>query len=173
MNGRKLALTITAVAAMSTALPAFAGRDPDNSVRNERHFRNDQEYDARRSEQRFGRYVDMRQTRQRHRIKNGIESGELTRKEAKRLQRQQRKIARLEEKFSSDHYFSRKERRILKEKLDKASRSIYRKKHNDRDMYKRYATGIWKPRDYFGEYRHGNHRHDYLFEHAIGALFWR
>lgn len=81
---------------------------------------------------RFLGRVDRRQARQRHRIREGWESGELTRKELKRLRKGQRRIAQLERRFRADGYLSPRERRVLREALDNASDRIYRKKHNDR-----------------------------------------
>lgn len=75
---------------------------------------------------------EQRLDRQHWRIKQGIRSGELTRKEAKRLRRQQRRIDKLEHKFSRDGHIDRYERRVLRSKLDDASQRIYRFKHNDR-----------------------------------------
>ena len=76
--------------------------------------------------------VDARQERQWRRIKQGVRSGELNRKEVKKLKRQQRKIAGLERSFFDDGRLSRKERRVLMDRLDAASERIYRLKHNDR-----------------------------------------
>jgi hypothetical protein len=72
-----------------------------------------------------------RAERQKMRIKNGVKSGALTKKEASKLRKQQRKLANLEEKFTSDGVLSRSERKKLKKKRDKASDRIYRLKHND------------------------------------------
>ncbi len=80
----------------------------------------------------YRHYLDKRQARQQRRIEQGWHSGELTRKELKRLRKNQRRIARLERRFASDGHFSRKERRAMTEALDEASSRIYRKKHNDR-----------------------------------------
>jgi len=84
------------------------------------------------------RHVDRRQLRQRHRIKEGWRSGELTRKEMKRLRKGQRRIALLERRFRADGDFSPRERRVLREALDSASDHIYRKKHNDRYRFVRH-----------------------------------
>ena len=81
---------------------------------------------------RFLRHVDRRQARQRHRIHEGWKSGELTRKEIKRLRKGQRRIARLKREFRSDGFLSPRERRVVRNALDNASDRIYRKKHNDR-----------------------------------------
>lgn len=79
-----------------------------------------------------GASINARQDRQARRIKQGVRSGELVRKEAKQLRRQQRRIADLEHEFRADGRFSKKERRIIQAKLDKASDRIYELKHNHR-----------------------------------------
>ena len=83
--------------------------------------------------------VDVRQDRQWRRIKRGIRSGELSRKEAKKLKRQQRRIAGLKQAFLDDGRLSRKERHILMDRLDAASERIYRLKHNDRERGYHFA----------------------------------
>ena len=91
---------------------------------------------------------EHRQERQHDRIRHGIRNGELTRKEAKRLLKQQRRIAKLEHRFELDGHLDRAERRTLRRKLDAASQRIYRLKHNDRVRY-------YEPR------RHAGHGHAY------------
>ncbi len=76
-----------------------------------------------------------RMLRQYDRIEDGIESRELTRKEAKTLRRQQRQIRQLAREFRGDGWLSKKERRILKRKLDKSSQQIREFKHNDLNRY--------------------------------------
>ena len=78
-----------------------------------------------------GRIMD-RLERQHDRIEQGIESGELTRREARRLKRQQRELRRLANALYEDHGLSRKDRRLLQEELDRASDRIYRLKHNEK-----------------------------------------
>ena len=152
MNMKKLVLTLITTTAMTTALPSFADRSHSKDGysgggRNQEIVR---DKGNRKSDRRFEHYLDKRQTRQLRRIEHGIDSGELTRKEARKLTRQQRQIARVEKEFSSDGHYSRKERRILEAKLDKAGGGIYRKKHNDRVRKQRYSAGLWKP-------SHGSH----------------
>jgi hypothetical protein len=77
-------------------------------------------------------WVDGRQANQRERIRDGIEAGDLTRKEARRLRRQQRRIARMEDRLGADGYFTPRERRRMDRVLDRASRRIARARHNDR-----------------------------------------
>lgn len=70
--------------------------------------------------------------RQHERIQDGKESGALTRREARKLKKQQRRIRSLAREFREDGRIDREERRILRRKLDKASKRIYAFKHNDK-----------------------------------------
>ncbi len=76
-----------------------------------------------------------RMERQQERIEDGIQSRELTRKEAKTLKQQQRHIRQLVRVYREDGRLSKKERRILKNKLDRASYTIRELKHNDLNRY--------------------------------------
>jgi hypothetical protein len=96
-----------------------------------------------------GSLYDM-QREQRWRIKEGIHSGELTRKEARVLRREQRNIRRMKRHFVRDGRISRHERRVLKRRYARAGRHIYRLKHNNRTRYG-YAYGPYAPR-YNGDY---------------------
>ncbi len=77
--------------------------------------------------------VERRQENQAGRIEHGVHGGALTRHETRKLWGQQRQINRLERNFSRDGHISKKERRILEKKQDRASRAIHRFKHNDRN----------------------------------------
>ncbi len=68
-------------------------------------------------------------------IQQGVYSGELTRKEVKVLQQEQRNIRQLKGRFLRDGHFSRGERRVLQNRYASAGRHIYRLKHNDRTRY--------------------------------------
>ena len=76
-----------------------------------------------------------RMERQQNRIDRGVMNYQLTRKEAKQLRRQQRKIRYLAWRFYGDGHLSKKERRRLQRELDKSSRKIKRLKHNDLERY--------------------------------------
>lgn len=79
--------------------------------------------------------VNKRQAHQDQRIRQGIKSGELTASEVYRLNRQQYRIANTEARFRrSGSSLSWRERYILDQAQDRASRSIYRQKH-DRQNY--------------------------------------
>ena len=74
--------------------------------------------------------VDKRQERQQKRIGRGIESGQLTPREAARLEREQAKIAAEEKAFRSDGKLSKAERKKLRRDQNRASRHIRREKHD-------------------------------------------
>ncbi len=76
--------------------------------------------------------VDKRQSNQKARIKQGVRSGELTKKEAGKLRKQQRNIKRAENRAKADGKITKREKQQIKRKQDRASRNIARKKHNDR-----------------------------------------
>ncbi len=79
------------------------------------------------------------------RIQQGIHSGELTRKEARILRREQRDIQRMKRYFVRDGRISRFERRILGKRYARADQHIYRLKHNRSTRYT-YRYGRHAPR---------------------------
>ena len=78
------------------------------------------------------RRVDHRQARQAARIDQGVASGELTRREEHRLEHQQQHVANVEARVESDGKVTAKEAVHMEHAQDRASRNIYRKKHNSR-----------------------------------------
>ena len=74
--------------------------------------------------------VDRRERRQQARIQEGVKSGELTGKEAAKLEAQQGKIQKDEMKAKADGTISPAERMKLKREQNRANRNINRKKHN-------------------------------------------
>ena len=77
--------------------------------------------------------IDGRQYREQRRIREGIRSGELTRREAGRLEAEQARI-RVDERFARrDGYISPRERARLDRELDRANHDIYRQKHDRQD----------------------------------------
>ncbi|HMG36597.1 MAG TPA: hypothetical protein VKM94_21850 [Blastocatellia bacterium] len=76
------------------------------------------------------KWINRREHNQQVRIREGIRDGELTRREAERLEAQQARI-RVDERFArADGHLSYRERRRLDRELDRASRDIYRQKHD-------------------------------------------
>lgn len=83
--------------------------------------------------------INRRQDYQRDRIRNGVRSGELTRREAGRLIHQQRRIESYERRSRlDDGRLDRHERRNIDRMLDRSNRDIYRQKtdRQDRDRYR-------------------------------------
>ena len=74
--------------------------------------------------------ITKQQINQQERIHQGVKSGQLTRREAKTLERQQRKIQKDKIKAKSDGIVTPRERAKLQAEQNRANRNIYRKKHN-------------------------------------------
>jgi opacity protein-like surface antigen len=74
--------------------------------------------------------VDQRQANQERRIDQGVASGQLTEREANRLNRQQERINKMEDKAKSDGVVTAKERARLNAAQNRASRNIAREKHD-------------------------------------------
>jgi Ni/Co efflux regulator RcnB len=77
--------------------------------------------------------ADKRQKNQKHRVKTGVKSGEITKREAKSIKHSTKSAKRYEAKAKSDGKVTWKERARLQHKENKSSRKIYRTKHNKRD----------------------------------------
>ena len=106
--------------------------------------------------------IERRMVRQQARIEQGIHSGELTRKEARRLHNQQTYIAKLGHKFQYDNCLDLYEQRTLERKLDRASNRIYRLKHNhaNRNHFGRGYNDYADRGDYDGHHHNNNPRND-------------
>jgi hypothetical protein len=80
--------------------------------------------------------VDQRQANQERRIEQGVQSGELTKREAARLERGQERVEKMEAKAKEDGTVTAEERKRLKRAQDRQSGAIYKEKHDrqaDRD----------------------------------------
>ena len=77
--------------------------------------------------------VTKTQVKQQKRIKNGIKSEELTRKETKQLARQQAHINRTKKRAKADGVVTKKERATIRRKQVNANKNIAVKKNNRRD----------------------------------------
>lgn len=78
--------------------------------------------------------VKQREINQQQRIQQGINNGRLTPAEAGRLEAQQAKIRQDESRMKADGTLTPRERRKLAREQNRASRTIYRKKHNARNV---------------------------------------
>ena len=76
--------------------------------------------------------VTKRQLKQQARIEQGVKSGQLTAGETKRLELQQAKIQADKRKAKADGVVTPAERAKLNREQNRASRKIYRLKHNNR-----------------------------------------
>lgn len=76
--------------------------------------------------------VDARQDNQRARIDEGRARGQINGREARRLERQQRRITRHEARAQADGVVTRGEQRRLERHQNRASRGIARSRHNAR-----------------------------------------
>ena len=74
--------------------------------------------------------VDKRQANQQQRIDQGVKSGELTGKEAARLEKGQERIQTMEDKAKADGKVTPKERERLQKAENRESRRIAREKHD-------------------------------------------
>lgn len=74
--------------------------------------------------------INQRERRQQARIAEGAKSGELTRKEARKLKKSQAKIHAAEARAKADGEFTAKERAKIQKRQDKASQQIYKEKHD-------------------------------------------
>jgi uncharacterized protein HemX len=77
--------------------------------------------------------IRHRAQNQHQRIRQGINSSELTRHEARNLRKDQRDLHQDVRLAKSDGKITPRERKIIKKEENKNSRKIYRKKHNRRE----------------------------------------
>lgn len=74
--------------------------------------------------------IDKREARQENRIQQGVKSGELTPREAARLQKGQARVQRMEAKAKADGTVTAKERARIERQQNLQSRRIARQKHD-------------------------------------------
>lgn len=75
--------------------------------------------------------IQQREQNQQKRVGQRVGSGALTTRETGRLETRQARIAQNEARMKADGNLTAKERRKLTKEQNRASRNIYRKKHND------------------------------------------
>jgi hypothetical protein len=76
--------------------------------------------------------IQKRMENQENRIEQGVKSGQLTPREAGRLETEQARIQQNEERMKADGKLTAGERERLTRQQNKASKDIYRLKHNNR-----------------------------------------
>ena len=79
--------------------------------------------------------IDQRQANQQQRIDQGVKSGQLTGKEAARLEKGQEHVQKVEDKAKADGKVTKKERARIQHAENVQSRHIAKQKHDrQRDM---------------------------------------
>jgi len=74
--------------------------------------------------------VDARQAKQEQRVDQGIATGQLNKRETKKLQAEQNRIDRSEDRAKADGVVTKGERTHLTHMQNKTSRDIHRQKHD-------------------------------------------
>ncbi|WP_243364005.1 hypothetical protein [Fundidesulfovibrio terrae] len=74
--------------------------------------------------------IDQREADQELRIQQGVKSGQLTPKEASKLEKGEARIQSREARMKSDGRLTPNERKQLNHQLDVESKKIYREKHD-------------------------------------------
>jgi hypothetical protein len=74
--------------------------------------------------------VDKRQANQQQRIEQGVASGQLTAKEAARLEKGQERVQRMEDKAKADGVVTKQERARLQHAENVQNRQIAKEKHD-------------------------------------------
>ncbi len=77
--------------------------------------------------------VTNRQVNQQKRIGQGVRSGELTRREVRRLEREQNQIRKMKVRARSDGEVTNRERARIHHEQNQSNRHIFRAKNNRRD----------------------------------------
>lgn len=112
--------------------------------------------------------IGERQAHQERRIQEGIRAGEITRREAARLEHGQARIRRMEDRARADGVVTPAERHRLGHALDVQSRHIHRQRH---DGQQRHRHDAWGGHDRGGRERtpqadgHDRHRFDGRHDH--------
>lgn len=74
--------------------------------------------------------IDKRQANQDARIQQGVQSGQLTQREAGRLEKGQERVQKMEDKAKADGVVTKKERTRIQHTQNVESKRIYRQKHD-------------------------------------------
>jgi hypothetical protein len=74
--------------------------------------------------------IDQREANQQQRIQQGVQSGQLTKKEAVKLEKGQAHVQAMEDKAKADGVVTKKERAKITKAQNRQSRKIYKEKHD-------------------------------------------
>lgn len=104
----------------------------------------------------FWQDVEHRQYRQQSRIDRGIDKGQLTRREIKKLRREQKHIAKQVRNMKRHNYLNKRDKREVMEHLDFVSDKIRTLKHN-----KHYARRNRSSHDGHNQHVYSNENRNY------------
>jgi len=79
--------------------------------------------------------ISGKQLSQKSKIKQGVRSGELTRRETKALIIEQKQVKLMKRAAKTDGKVTRRERKVLRRKQRSADYNIYRQKHDGQSRY--------------------------------------
>lgn len=99
------------------------------------HFRHQSHHQERNSSY-FWQDIDHRLNRQDARIERGIEQGQLTRREIRKLKREQRHVAKQVRHLKRHDYLSHDDKREVSEHLGYVSNKIRKLKHNEHYVHR-------------------------------------
>lgn len=74
--------------------------------------------------------IDRREAMQENRIRQGVRSGEITRREARQLEAEQERIHEMERRATRDGHIDRREAAAIERAQDNASRHIRQERHD-------------------------------------------
>jgi uncharacterized membrane protein YebE (DUF533 family) len=87
--------------------------------------------------------LDRTRARQEARIREGLRDGSLTRREARGLIEEQRRIQALESAARSDGVVTRREHDAIRRAQQDASRHIYQERHDGESRWSRWGWSRW------------------------------
>ena len=76
--------------------------------------------------------INKREVKQNQRIREGVKTGQLTKREAKYLHQEQKEIRNSKRSAKQDGKVTKGERKMIKAEQNQANKDIYRLKHNKR-----------------------------------------
>lgn len=151
---RNVSMVLTVIGAL--ALGALGTAAAQSKGRGEGvHKQRPTSMQHRASPRRFQHAVDRRQARQHARIRHGLKSGRLNRKQVARLHRNQKHINKMERRIRADGHITRNERRRMGRALDRSSKRIWRMKGN----HYRAKPGYRQHRYFHGGFRRPRRHH--------------
>ncbi len=122
----------------------------------------------------FWENVERRQHKQHKRIHRGIDNGQLTRREVRKLKRERKHVAREIRHYKRHHYVASSSKRRIMEHLDHVSRKIHDLKHNNHHVrrhshHDRHQTYIQHDKQL--DYRNKRHLSWGNNDHSAGVYF--